>query len=508
MVYPGHPSRGCFACRRKKVKCDETKPQCNRCTRVGKVCPGYRSESEISFKYVKIRERDHSDAANHHTNQNEGALILPIYGPLSDDDSSSSPSHRTRESSSETIDMPFFQPLQQPWTHLALPLFINLFTTSLGRDSKQGLLTFLPRLYRGSTSDSPLQLAVSAATDANAVRKLTDHEAIFQARRSHVQALVAVQKAIENPKTATNDTTLCSLFILTLFEYISGDTMIAHGSHIAGYEALLDLRSRDIDSESQEYALDLAVATQIVVKHMRTRTLPSPRTIEIFETLNKYDPSTVVVQINLKVIQFNNYSDTVLERTEHTEVETQAVDLHDLIMLGERIDDQAHIWPGTDESLYLYQTVNAPLSGWARPFYVYETLAVANDWNLVRCARISLSLSIIKCCRSLFKTGYMHLEADNALQRAKSTITTMLEDIVASFPYCLGKGDAKWNLPVSGIGTSGFALLWPIGVLLRCGYATPEQIESALQMLDYIGGPLGLQRAIVLKQAWASGDFR
>lgn len=143
---------------------------------------------------------------------------MRTYGPLSDDDSSPSYSQRARESSDESLDTPIFQPLQQPWTHLALPLFINLFTTSLGRDSKQGLLTFLPRLYRDSTPDSPLQLAVSAAKDANAVRKLTDHEAIFQARRSHVQALVAVQKAIEDPNTATKDTTLCSLFILTLFE--------------------------------------------------------------------------------------------------------------------------------------------------------------------------------------------------------------------------------------------------------------------------------------------------
>lgn len=40
--------------------------------------------------------------------------------------------------------------------------------------------------------------------------------------------------------------------------------MVAHGSHIAGYEALLDLRSHTTDIESQEYALDLSVATQIV----------------------------------------------------------------------------------------------------------------------------------------------------------------------------------------------------------------------------------------------------
>src|SRR5690242_15611211 len=112
---------------------------------------------------------------------------------------------------------------------------------------------------------------------------------------------------------------------------------------------------------------------------MRTRTLPSPRTIQIFESLNKHDPSTVVVQIYLKVIQFNNYVDMVLVRSEHTEVETQAVDLHDVIVLGQQIDEQAQIWPGPDEFLFLYQTSNIPLSGWYGPFSIYETLAIAND---------------------------------------------------------------------------------------------------------------------------------
>lgn len=150
--------------------------------------------------------------------ENERALILPTHGYLTDDDLSSTESQWTRESSSDSRDTPIFQTLQQPWTHLALPLFINLFTTSLGRDPKQGFLTFLPRLYHSSTPNSALHLAVSAATGANAIRKLTDPDDILHARRSHVQALAAVQKAIEDPKTATKDTTLCSLFILTLFE--------------------------------------------------------------------------------------------------------------------------------------------------------------------------------------------------------------------------------------------------------------------------------------------------
>ena len=40
--------------------------------------------------------------------------------------------------------------------------------------------------------------------------------------------------------------------------------MIDHGPHVAGYEALLDLRSKDIDDGSMNYSLFLAVATQIV----------------------------------------------------------------------------------------------------------------------------------------------------------------------------------------------------------------------------------------------------
>ncbi|KAH7308882.1 hypothetical protein B0I35DRAFT_482646 [Stachybotrys elegans] len=34
-------SRGCHACRRMKVKCDEQKPQCKRCVRGGRKCPGF-----------------------------------------------------------------------------------------------------------------------------------------------------------------------------------------------------------------------------------------------------------------------------------------------------------------------------------------------------------------------------------------------------------------------------------------------------------------------------------
>jgi hypothetical protein len=33
-------SRGCRACRVRKIKCDEQTPECSQCTRLGKKCPG------------------------------------------------------------------------------------------------------------------------------------------------------------------------------------------------------------------------------------------------------------------------------------------------------------------------------------------------------------------------------------------------------------------------------------------------------------------------------------
>ncbi|KID99250.1 C6 zinc finger domain protein, partial [Metarhizium majus ARSEF 297] len=32
---------GCLTCKKRKVKCDETRPACNRCTSTGRTCDGY-----------------------------------------------------------------------------------------------------------------------------------------------------------------------------------------------------------------------------------------------------------------------------------------------------------------------------------------------------------------------------------------------------------------------------------------------------------------------------------
>ncbi|KAF2744654.1 hypothetical protein M011DRAFT_163604 [Sporormia fimetaria CBS 119925] len=51
-------SPGCFECRKRKVRCDETRPECTACIRRGTECPGYRpSQSFLLYKSDEDRDQ-------------------------------------------------------------------------------------------------------------------------------------------------------------------------------------------------------------------------------------------------------------------------------------------------------------------------------------------------------------------------------------------------------------------------------------------------------------------
>ena len=44
MVNPGHASKGCVNCKTRRIKCDETRPNCQKCVAGGRTCLGYRGQ--------------------------------------------------------------------------------------------------------------------------------------------------------------------------------------------------------------------------------------------------------------------------------------------------------------------------------------------------------------------------------------------------------------------------------------------------------------------------------
>ena len=115
-------------------------------------------------------------------------------------------------------NLPLPRSIDIPWELQALPLYFSLYDISSGSRGDYSNIGYMQRLFCSSSPCSALHLATSAAADANALYKLTDSRAIIHARQTYVQALTAVQQALNDPVLALEDSTLCALQALTLFE--------------------------------------------------------------------------------------------------------------------------------------------------------------------------------------------------------------------------------------------------------------------------------------------------
>jgi hypothetical protein len=65
MVNPGHSSRGCLSCRFRRIKCDETRPQCINCASSKRTCLGYHYQNSAnSHGRITIRNESYSNPSN------------------------------------------------------------------------------------------------------------------------------------------------------------------------------------------------------------------------------------------------------------------------------------------------------------------------------------------------------------------------------------------------------------------------------------------------------------
>ncbi|KAF2718316.1 hypothetical protein K431DRAFT_348796 [Polychaeton citri CBS 116435] len=72
MVGVAGRSKGCYTCKKRRIKCDEDKPECARCLKAGYKCAGYAKELVIRQSVFASQERCSNSARNSHkVTQNE-----------------------------------------------------------------------------------------------------------------------------------------------------------------------------------------------------------------------------------------------------------------------------------------------------------------------------------------------------------------------------------------------------------------------------------------------------
>ncbi|KAL3493282.1 hypothetical protein BJX62DRAFT_223946 [Aspergillus germanicus] len=241
MVFPGRRSTGCYTCRQRKVKCDATRPACDRCTKFGRKCGGYSdtfkfksyngpSSREPSLSLSVGSEEELTECPTSENSVEAGtstSMQLDIYGTEIDTQSlymSPSISSACSDTSS-------------------LAYFMHHHVVVIHKSPCGGHLTFLPDLYREKGSEPCLRHAVQSVAYLSLFNRHGAPTLCYQARKQYSLALAALAAAIDTPETAAGDEVFASTLLLSMFTDLGNERTSGWNDHIPGIHALMQLRS-------------------------------------------------------------------------------------------------------------------------------------------------------------------------------------------------------------------------------------------------------------------------
>ena len=232
MSTAGSRSGGCHACRKMKVKCDETKPSCKRCEKAGRTCPGYREETdnfrsmnrstelkalEMRQKRRKSREPPTPPTTSSLPEEKKPTVKFDPALPWS-----RNKSPPTRSSSLNKHRGYLAPPMSADWDTQAVYHFFDGFVVAEDLSRGQaGYYEFLPDLYAESALDSYLLDAIKAAAFMYLAKRSCLQSFGVQARRSYGKALMQASSNLDVPEEAKSDRMMATLFLLGIYEVIS-----------------------------------------------------------------------------------------------------------------------------------------------------------------------------------------------------------------------------------------------------------------------------------------------
>ncbi|KAH7014732.1 hypothetical protein EDB80DRAFT_706390 [Ilyonectria destructans] len=490
MVYPGKRSTGCMRCRKRKVKCDEGRPTCERCEKYGRECPGYDNRLIIRFEN---QHRSPNIIPDSRKNQNR----LPSGGPSALDEAGLSPAISSPAASSAATSTWSLEP---PWEDVAVAHFFDQHVIE-PRLGSLGHLEFLPGLYLNSPADSCLRTSLNAVANLSLYYSSKSPPLQLNARRLHHEALLSMNSTLQNPDESSLDDTLAAAMLLSLFEDIDGARPGVSNSHISGMVSLIQLREKIGPPADPNRSLYGWAYTQILVHsiidqyiHLNARWVPLCGIAE-------EDYLTQLSGMSSRVVRFcYAVKDTCAAinqpnrdaGSELAKVSLLAI-LHDVIMIQSNLDALTHSVP---ESLKPRQ-----LSG-IDDIRVYSSRWTACFWSLQYYSLVLFYTQVAVCCKKLLtfdlsddRSGKQMANA--TLTMAENNVESLLHSISSNIPFALGEIDGDGNkqaVPEYKSGC-GYLLIWPLSLLGRCVYSTAKQKMIADKALRVVGSSMGIRLA-------------
>ncbi|KIX08156.1 uncharacterized protein Z518_02812 [Rhinocladiella mackenziei CBS 650.93] len=512
----GRPSRDCHLCRQRRVKCDLTQPECIRCTRLGKKCPGYRDESDLLFRVenpasfadgtTRDRRRKHGgkappDARQHSTapaqsSENEG-------GPAG---STNTGGVLIRADSQDTVIFSgwYLTPSRNSaecWDSQALPLCLSNIRAPVQHRMVFGFLGFLPEMIARSGEESSVALTCRAIAQAFITNQLRTPEAQSQRGIAYGKALTSTNAVLRDPALQTQDETLTCVWLLSLYELIVGSSSptqnvgpVTWNVHTQGLVSLLRLRGTSHFSTPIERNLFWLVYNTVQIRCFIAGVECPPESLEWLQALQTnlrdeemhlhrvcvygYHASFICAKIRTVIsqgiISSPNPSLKLLAEAETLEREVN----EQLISLPQVLDTNA-LGPELGETRLNVRDITV------RTFY---------------CAfRLKTHLTVIELLDliRLHISGIDTEMLENQCQHHVMKTQMLADEILAGVPFLYQSRDAPAEFQPGRprYWTDGLRLLWPLRLVAYWRSVREDQRRVAGSFLRHIKEELGIQQA-------------
>ena len=208
-------SSGCLACRRRKIKCDEERPACQKCLNFRIECPGYeRKPSPLRYRFKDQTDRVVSRASS----EQRGFSLPEGEDRLQDTEASVQYAHRP------LVILPRCRNPSAPasWQSQLYSAFLDLY---LPKDDGSQMTTspygYVLVVSEARAGHCALDTALVALTAGQLAISGSGEDSI-QLQRTSLEAygefLTQLNLALADPQTANEDGTLATIIVLALCE--------------------------------------------------------------------------------------------------------------------------------------------------------------------------------------------------------------------------------------------------------------------------------------------------
>ncbi|KAH8670232.1 hypothetical protein BGZ60DRAFT_486323 [Tricladium varicosporioides] len=492
MVNTGKPSKGCYMCRSRRIKCDEGKPSCMRCQKSKRVCPGYRDAFELNLRdETKSTKKKMSRMMNHRSfvdgvttqfdsqheliNSPEALLLtapitsanLNIYdtfvppwssfttnghSPRSSISSNSSGDVSTSNTSISSQSMILHsrclsRHLSTPIDQQAACFFLSNFVLLPEQGVLRGYLEFMiPHLT--DERPNPAFLSAFSAVALAALGTRPNSKALLpKADITYVKALKKINTTLRDPKMASEDSTLTAVLLLSFFEQLTAPRLNpeAWSSHVDGAVALLKARGPDAFQSNTGREVWNTVRAMMAIQ-----CIANSRKVDLgvewwMSVPAKDDLSQQFASLNIRVADLRwdtdnatvlphaleNYEEVlrILRRAE--DLEREYVEWFN--KLKGNWECKSVAWINSTDVMDLTTSLVHPgrVDSYSEMWMVYHH-------NIGRSSRLFIWVTILRCVAWLCDSRDYRLTPEYT--KAQTVCRQLIEDTVASVPYIFG-----WN---------------------------------------------------------------